>query len=502
MSRFVLRFAFLIAALSTQLCFAQFNASVEGNVQDPSGGSVSGATVEIVNSATNVHETAKCDASGAFRFVSLAPGKYTMTISSPGFAKSEVPVTITTGQVLNVPVTLQVAAESTTVEVLAAPPVIDTADTRNQQTIESAEVAALPLSGRNMVNLVTLAPGVSGRGLAGYGSPGSAADNFATEQQVDASANGRSSNANMFIVDGLDVTSNIRPGVLNLTPNPDAIQEATTAVNTFSVEYGRGSSLVYTMTTKSGSDQFHGVASDYFTYQNFWAGTEFTHSYLPFHSNNFSGALGGPIIPHHQFFFFFAIEPLRASSAAVNTTTVEDPAFVSWAQGAFPNTLGIKLLTTYSPTGGTRTGVAQTAAQYFGAGLCGPGSSVAALTTLSCSTPVIDNAVQSLTNYRNGLQWNLRIDKYWHSDRLYGNYFQTTLDTGGPNIRTAFDTTSHYITKSMEVNETHTLQPDDVERSAVCFPARRRNFSANRLVQRAHHQRKRDRRIWRWFCTG
>ena len=59
-----------------------------------------------------------------------------------------------------------------------------------------------------------------------------------------------------------------------------------------------------TMTTKSGSDQFHGLASDYFTYQNFWSGTEFVHNYAAFHSNNFSAAIGGPIIPHHQFFFF------------------------------------------------------------------------------------------------------------------------------------------------------------------------------------------------------
>lgn len=441
------------------LCQGQFNAMIEGSVQDPSGGTVTGAVVNLMNTATGVEQKTGTDSTGNFRFVSLAPGTYQLSIVNAGFSKSQVTVTLTTGQTLNVPVSLQLASASTTVEVSAAAPVIDTAETRNQQTIQSAEVAALPLSGRNMVNLVTLAPGVTGRGLSASGSPGSAADNFATEQQVDASANGRSSNANMFVVDGLDVTSNIRPGVLNLTPNPDSVQESTTAVNTFSTEYGRGSSLVNTMTTKSGTDRFHGLASDYFTYENFWAGTEFTHSYLPFHSNNVSANIGGPIWPHHQFFFFFGIEPLRSSSAAVNTTTFEDPAFVSWAQGAYPNTLGTKLLTTYTPNGAATTGVAETAGQYFGAGNCGAGSAITALASLACSTPVIDNGVQSLNNYRNGLQFNVRIDKYWQSDRLYGNYFQTTLDTGGPNVRTAFDTTSHYVTKSLQVNETHTFSP-------------------------------------------
>jgi hypothetical protein len=67
-------------------------------------------------------------------------------------------------------------------------------------------------------------------------------------------------------------------------------------------------------TTKSGSDQFHGLASDYFNYQKMYAKTEFMKAaddYHPFHSNNFSGAIGGPIIPHHQFFFFFAAEPVK-----------------------------------------------------------------------------------------------------------------------------------------------------------------------------------------------
>lgn len=459
-----------IAALfCAQLCMAQFSSGVEGVVTDPSGAGVPNAVITVENTSTTVSQNTTADNSGNYRFVSLAPGGYTITATGHGFTKTTVKITLTTGQTLNVPITLNLIKESTTVEVTAQAPVIDTGETRNEQTIQSQQLSVLPLAGRNMVNLVTLAPGVTGRGLSASGSPGSAADNFATEQQVDASANGRSSNANMYVVDGLDVTSNIRPGVLNLTPNPDSIQESTTAVNTFSVEYGRGSSLVYTMTTKSGTDQFHGLVSDYFTYQNFWAGTEFTHTYLPFHSNNVSANIGGPIIPHHQLFFFFGIEPLRSSSAAVNSTTYEDPAFVSWAQANFSNTLGTKLLTTYTPNGGATTGVSQTAAQYFGAANCGPGSAIAALATLACNTPVIDNGVQSLTNYRNGMQYNVRVDKYWSNDRIYGTYFRTTLDTGGPNVRTAFNSTSHYVTNSAQSNYTHTFSPTTLNEASFAY---------------------------------
>src|SRR5437879_13010035 len=110
-----------------------------------------------------------------------------------------------------------------------------------------------------------------------------------------------------------------------------------------------------TSTTKSGSDQFHGLASDYFQYQNMFGVTEFmappNNKYHPFHSNNFSGAIGGPIIPHKQLFFFFSVEPLR-SSAATGGATINspDPPFAPLAQQNFPHPCGPRILNTEAPT--------------------------------------------------------------------------------------------------------------------------------------------------------
>src|SRR5262249_49337285 len=157
----------------------------------------------------------------------------------------------------------------------------------------------LPLAGRNPFSLVNVAPGVSGLGLAGgpgvsSGTPGAGIDIFSTETALDLSANGQGTVANMWVVDSLDITSNIRQGVLNLVPNPDVVQETSIQVNTFSTEYGRGSGLETTMSTKSGSDEFHGLASDYFTRQSMYAkyslppGVPSDFSYSPFHSNNIS----------------------------------------------------------------------------------------------------------------------------------------------------------------------------------------------------------------------
>lgn len=456
---------FALLVLGAPLCFGQFSSSVQGVVRDPTGANVANATVTLANDATHVKQDTKTDNSGSYRFVSLAPGSYTISAQAAGFIKTNVTVNLETSQNLNVPISLTLASTSTAVEVTGAPPIIDTADSRNQQTIQTQELASLPLPGRNMINLVTLAPGVTGRGVAAFGSPGSAVDNFSTETQVDASANGRSSNGNMFIVDGLDVTSNIRPGVLNLIPNPDSVQETSIQVNTFTVDYGRASSIQMTMTTKSGSDQFHGLASDYFSYQNFWAGTEFVHNYAPFHSNNISANIGGPIIPHHQFFFFFGIEPLRSlTSTGNNVITFESPQFTSFAASAFPNTVGAKLLTSYPPSGATITSVSQTAAQLF-PGTCG----TAAAAFLPCNLPVIDNGIFNASNYRNALEWNARIDKYYTNDRIYGNFFRTTLNTGGPSVRSAFATTSNYTTNSLQVNETHTFTPTTLNEAAFAF---------------------------------
>lgn len=233
----------------------------------------------------------------------------------------------------------------------------------------------------------------------------------------------------------------------------------------FNVEYARGGSLQMIMTTKSGTDTFHGQASDYFTNQHVWAGTEFVHSYAPFHSNNISANIGGPIVPHHQVFFFFAIEPLRASSSTGGAShTFEDPAFVSFAKAKFPNTLGTQLLASLPPSHATVTGVAQTAATVV-PGTCG----TAVTSFLPCGLPMIDNGVFNATNYRNGTQYEVRADKYFQNDRVYGNYYRTVLDTGGDAIRPGLETTNHYITQGAQVNETHRFSPTTLNEAAFSF---------------------------------
>ena len=443
--------------------YAQYSANIQGTVEDPSGAGVRGASLHLINPNTGRDLTAVSDATGIYRFLSLAPGQYRLEVKATGFADTNITLRLETNQTLDVPVKLVIASTSATVSVTGEPPVLDTAESRNQLTIESGAVAALPLAGRNMISLVTLAPGVTGRGTTGAGSPGSGVDNFSTETQVDSSANGQGSVGNMYIVDGLDITSAIRPGVLNLTPNPDSIQETSVQVNTYNVDYGRASSIQMAMTTKSGTERFHGNVSDYFNSQQLWAHTEFNSGlkYAPFHSNNMSATIGGPIIPHHQMFFFFAVEPLRAStSTGDHTTTFEDPQFTAWAKANYPDSLGTSILSNYKTTA-SNVSVSQTALQYFGKdGSGNPLCGTAATANIPCDLPMVDQGIFNATNYRNGMQWNVRVDKSFANDRIYGSLYRTTLNTGGPALRPAFASTSKYFAYAWQLNEAHTFSPN------------------------------------------
>ncbi len=452
----------VIILLLAGSAWAQFTGNIQGTVADPSGAAVAQAKVTLENIETHISATTTTDASGGYRFLSLAPGPYKISAEAAGFSTARTTVTLETNQNLNVAIAVKVGVATESVTVTAENPLVNTAETRNQMTLESQEMSTLPLGGRNLFSLVTLAPGVSGLGNAGGSAPGSGVDNFSTETALDVSVNGQGTVANMWIVDGLDVTSSIRQGVLNLTPNPDSVQETNIQVNTFSVEYGHGSGLQVALTTKSGSDQFHGLASDYFNYQRMYAkyslpGSD--HAYNPFHSNNLSGAIGGPIIPHHQFFFFFALEPLRSSASTGNQIlTFADPQFTAWALANHPNTFGTKILNTYAPSRATNNGVEvingvpQTAAAIF-PGTCG----TAATDNLPCATQMIDTGVFNSSNFRNGDQYFGRVDKYFKNDRIYGSFFRTVLHFGGAAVTPQFSTTNHTTERAFQANWTHTF---------------------------------------------
>ncbi len=451
----------MLVALCAGTAFAQFSASIQGTVTDASGAVVPGAAVTLQSDAQQVTSSAQTDNAGVYRFLSIAPGNYKVTIKAAGFSARTTPVAVTTDETRDLSVSLTAGDVATTVTVNDQAPLLNPAETRNQLTLDQQAFNNLPLPGRNFITLITLAPGVTGIGTN--------TDNFNTEAANDVSANGRGANGNLYVIDGLDITSSVRPGVTNLTPNPDSISEASIQTNTFNVDFGRASSIETTVTTKSGSDQIHGFASDYFTNQYFQAYTHFARQYAPYHSNNISAGIGGPIYPLHQAYFFFSIEPLRAITSSLgNTVTFEDPAFVQFAQMKFPGTVGTQLLTNYGVRNVAGVSISQTAAALFPATSATP-CGTAASSFLPCTTPVIDSGSFSGSSFRNAVQYNVRLDKVFHNDRLYGTVYRQHLDTGGPNVRPAFTTNNTSSDQAYQVNETHTFSANTINEASAAY---------------------------------
>lgn len=443
----------LVVFLTAPL-FGQFTANVQGVVQDQSGAGVAKASIQLTNVGTDVKKQTNTDASGNYRFVSIAPGDYKITVEASGFAKTEVSVTVLTEQNLNIPISLKVGSTSESVVVTSEAPIVDTADSRTQLTLDSEGVTQLPIIGRNLVTLVTMAPGASGLGTSTSGSPASGVDNYSTEEQVDASANGQGQNNNQYVVDGLDVTSGIRQGVLNLTPQPESIQETSVQVNTYSVEHSRAAGLQTIFTTRSGTDQFHGSAADWFNYQGMYASQHFVgYPYQPFHSNNMDFAIGGPIVPHHNSFFYFAVEPLRSSASAGGSVTFAAPEFIQFANTNYSGTVGTHVMSTYLPSGVTGITVQQTAAQVFGTA-CGTG---AGQKGVPCDLPMIDVGSFGSTQIRNGTQYFVRGDVGFKKDRVYGSLFRTLLEDGAASPMPQFSALNHTWQWAVQGSWTHTF---------------------------------------------
>ncbi|HTF72205.1 MAG TPA: carboxypeptidase regulatory-like domain-containing protein [Edaphobacter sp.] len=452
------------ALLSAVHALAQFSSSVQGNVMDSRGAVIGKATVNLTNVETSVTQTKTSDDAGSYRFVSIAPGNYEVSATAAGFTTSKVRFTLRTEENRDVTITLGVGQVTSSVSVTAQAPLLDTSDSRSELTIDTQAIQALPLPGRNPTSLIALAPGVSGLGSAGY-------NNFFTEN-ADYSANGRGNNGNQYVLDGLDINIDVNPGVLTLVPNADAIAEMSVQTNTYTVDYGKTSSMQTVMTTKSGTDRYHGFASVYYTYQGLNARGEFgppsSVEIAPFHTTNMSFGVGGPVIPHHQFFFFFSIEPYRALTSNGNSVlTYEDPAFVAFAQQVRPNSPEVQLMTKYKPSAATTTGVAATALDAFGAQdlAANTGCETPSTDNIPCGTAVFDHGNFNSSSFNNSKQYNARVDKYFSKDRVYGALFRDTTNAGGPAVRPVFNTTNPSSVIALQGNETHTFSSNTLNQA-------------------------------------
>jgi hypothetical protein len=420
----------------------------------------------LLNTATRVQQAGTSDESGLYRFTNLGPGEYQISSSASGFQSAQAQFALTAGETRDISLTLTIGADTTNVVVTAQAPLLDTADSREVLTLNQTALENLPLATRNPMSLVGLTPGVTG-----VQAP---TTTFNPETTNHYSSSGRGGNANTFIVDGLDIDSDIGEGVNNLTPNVDSLSEVTVQPNTYTVDYGKSSSIQTLMSSRAGTAQYHGFASGYYTYQGLSARGEFgvpqPQRLSPYHTTDLSFGAGGPIIPNRRFFFFATLEPYFSSTPNPALTAVgalapnsgsltyEDPAFVAFAQQAQPNTLETSLFSKY-PVKNVVFQSSKTAQQVLGAQntTANTGCDTPATDNIPCSTPVFDQGIFNATAPDTSYQYSVRVDKVFDKDRVNGFFVRNTIASQAPSPRPQFTTSSNLYTFSLQGNETHTF---------------------------------------------
>jgi Carboxypeptidase regulatory-like domain/TonB-dependent Receptor Plug Domain len=314
---FLVCLAVLFLFASPALPQSATTGGLTGEVMDPSGGVIVGATVTATNLATGQERSVTTDATGTYKFSLLAAGNYAIKFSASGFKTSQVPsvtVNITETPVLNQK--LEVGAQNEQVTVESTAETIQTQNATVGALVGAKEVTDLPLSSRNYTQIIDLSPGV----VANVSS--AAAVGNGTQ---DINVNGMGSDQNNYMMDGATVTnygsgggaqSGNFPGIG--IPNPDSIQEFKIQTSQYDAEYGRNPGASVNVTTKGGGNNFHGAAWEFFRNSALDANDFFNHeSQVALHAdgigpankpealneNMFGGTIGGPIKKDKLFFF-------------------------------------------------------------------------------------------------------------------------------------------------------------------------------------------------------
>jgi hypothetical protein len=307
-------FSSLIASLFTAIAVAQSgNSTISGSIKDPSGAPVPGVMVKIANVESGTTQETISNEAGLYRVGALVPGNYQVEASVEGFDRVvRGPINLAVSQTVALDLTLQVGAQTQTVNVVEAAPLVESQSSNVGQVVSRQMLAGLPLPNRAASSLAALAPGVimidTGTGTA---------ENY----PVFSVAGGRARNQN-FVLDGGNVSNAIgltRPQQLTTLP-VDAMQEFKVIANNYSAEYGHSTGGIVTMSTRGGTNQYHGslfesLQNTVFNARNFFATTR-----APIRLNQFGITFGGPIRKDKTFFFTTWEQTRQLTSDTIKST--------------------------------------------------------------------------------------------------------------------------------------------------------------------------------------
>jgi hypothetical protein len=329
------------------LLYGQATGSFSGTVSDKTGSVVSGATVTAASQGTAVSRTAKTDASGHYLIPLLPVADFTIRVESQGFGTVEQKdVRLQVDEQREVNFTLTPASVTSTVEVNATEVVVETATPTLGQVITSQQVADLPLNGRDFVQLATLTPGTTQETNPNSFFNGGATSEVSARGSFSLSVGGSRPQSTDWLFDGND-NNELTAGGIAILPSIDAIQEFKVLTYNYSAEFGTRAGPTVLVTSKSGSDQFHGSLFEFFRNTKLDARSYFAATREQFNLNQFGGSLGGPIRKGKTYFFVdyqakrqrHGIEStgLVPTSAMMNGDFTLDPFGNPRGSATFPN---------------------------------------------------------------------------------------------------------------------------------------------------------------------
>ena len=343
----------LFICMTTPVVHAQYRTSVQGVVTDSEGAVISGANLTLTDTENNKAVTANSNQSGVFSINGLPPDKFTLTVERTGFAKKVLNnLQFVPEQANSLNIQLTPAATTETVEVDASQaPALNTETPSIGTTVTTGDIQLMPYSNRDIFILSQLAPGAvsdgsqaAGGGVymtpgnVGYGGSGSGGQE-PTENGPQLNANGTQYEYNAILIDGIDTDASDWNGASVITPDPDSVANVQIATNQYDAEVGRFSGAVTQVTTKSGTNQFHGTLflgihrPGLNAYQRpyFTLGTASVPIRDNARFNQESGTIGGPIWKNKIFAFFdFASSP--NDSVSTGTGWYDTPEFDALAR--------------------------------------------------------------------------------------------------------------------------------------------------------------------------
>ena len=285
------------------LLYGQATGSFFGTVADTTGSVIAGAKITVTAQETGVSRDATTDQTGHYLIPLLPVATYTVKVSMANFQTvNQTNLRLQVDEHRELDFTLPPASVTQTVEVSATPVAVQTADPTLGQVITSQQVAQLPLNGRDFVQLATLTPGTTQETNPSSFFNGGPSSEVSTRGTYSLSVGGSRAQSTDWLLDGND-NNELTAGGIAILPSIDAIQEFKVLTFNYSAEYGTRAGPTVLVTTKSGTNNFHGSVFEFFRNTKLDARSFFAAEKEKFNLNQFGGALGGPIRKDKTFFF-------------------------------------------------------------------------------------------------------------------------------------------------------------------------------------------------------